>query len=285
MTEGNGHWSQTYEAEGITTENRPAFVEANKKYGSVEAAVVGGYNAQKLSGTPFRFPESMDKLPDDQSRTDFTTQARNLLGINIPKDVESLNDVDFKAGLPEGATADETFTKMVKQWAVEKGVQRSTLEDLIGFYNGPLGKFAQEAHAERQETEKADRAEACNKALIEHFKGEEKVKELTVHLHRAIMNNMDLSKEEAAEFVDSMADTILTTNPVMARGMLNLLSSVSIEGTTESGGGAGGGDGTKQLSPYEFKKQQFPASETLWGKPEDKWEDQSIELKKQAGFK
>ena len=270
------HWSETFDGEGVNADNREAFVSAMSKYTTEQAGMVGGFNAMKLSGKPFRFPESMDKLPDDTSRTDFTTKARGLLGINIPKDVESLKDLDFKTGLAEGATVDENFVSMVKDWAVEKGIPTAHLAEMAVFYNGPLSKYAKEAYAAKQEADKLTNAEKCNTALLEHFKSEDKVKELTTLLHRTIVNKMDLSAEESAEFVDAMADSILTKNPVMARGMLNLLSHVSREGTTETGDGHGGSGGKKGQSPYEVKKARWPNSEEQWGDPSDKWENETI---------
>lgn len=280
------HWSESFDSEGVDTNNREAFVTANTKYSTMEAAVVGGFNAQKIAGKPFKFPESMDKLPDDASRADFTSQARGLLGINVPKDVESLKDFDFKSGLAEGAEVDENFVSMVKSWAVEKGIPTAHLQEMAGFFNGPLAKYAQEAYATRQEKEKLANAEKCNTALVEHFKSEDNVKELTTLMHRTIVNKMGLSADESAECVDAMADSMLTKNPVMAKGMLNLLSQVSTEGTTLTGDGhGGGGDGKKQASPYEAKKARWPKSPDQWGDPSDKWDDESIGVRKQLGPK
>ena len=270
------HWSEDFDGEGVNADNREAFVAANSKYSTMEAAVVGGYNAQKIAGIPFKCPESMDKLPDDASRADFTTQARGLLGINIPKDVEAMKDVDFKTGLADGAPVNEDFVSMVKNWAVEKGIPMSHVQEMAVFYNGPLTKYAQEAFAAKQEKEKLANAETCNTALLEHFKTEEKVKDLTALLHRTIINSMGLTAEESAEFVDAMADSMLTENPVMAKGMLNLLSNVSAEGTTESGDGIGGSGTPKSESPYEVKKARWPKSSDQWGDPSDKWENETI---------
>ena len=270
------HWSEHYDGEGVNADNRQAFVDAMSKYPTEQAGMVGGFNAMKVTGKPFKFPESMDKLPDDASRAEFTTQARGLLGVSIPKDVESLKDFDFKDGLADGAAVDENFVAMVKNWAVEKGIPVTHLKEMAGFYNGPLTKYAQEAYAAKQEKEKLANAETCNTALLEHFKTEDKVKDLTALLHRTIINNMGLTAEESAEFVDAMADSMLTKNPVMAKGMLNLLSSVSTEGTTHTGDGIGGAGVPKSKSPYEVKKARWPKSSDQWGDPSDKWEDQTI---------
>ena len=276
MPEGNGHWSESFDGEGVNADNRESFVTANSKYATVEAAVVGGFNAQKIAGKPFKCPESMDKLPDDAARTDFTTQARGLLGISIPKDVEAMKDVDFKTGLADGAPVNEGFVSMVKNWAVEKGIPMSHVQEMAVFYNGPLTKYAQEAFAAKQETDKLAAAEKCNEGLIAHFKGEGKVKDLTALLHRTIINKMGLSAEESAEVADEMADSILTKNLVMAKGILTLLADHSTEGTTLGGDGIRGDGVPKSKSPYEVKKTRWPKSPDQWGDPSDKWENETI---------
>ncbi len=282
MPEGDGHWAETYDGDGVNTDTREAFVSAMSKYPTEQAGMVGGFNAMKLSGKPFKCPESMDKLPDDTSRADFTSQARGLVGINIPKDVEAMKDVDFKTGLADGAPVNEGFVSMVKEWAVEKGIPMSHIQEMAAFYNGPLTKAGQEAFAAKQEADKLASAETCNTALLEHFKTEEKVKELTALLHRTIVNSMGLTADESAEFVDAMADNMLTKNPVMAKGMLNLLSNVSTEGKTETGEGFGGSGVPKNKSPYEVKKARWPKSPpSEWGDPSDKWEDQTIGVRQQ----
>ncbi len=270
------HWSEDFDGDGVNADNREAFVSANSKYTTMEAAVVGGFNAQKIAGKPFKCPESMDKLPDDASRADFTTQARGLLGISTPKDVESLKDFNFKDGLADGAVVNEDFVAMVRKWAVEKGIPEAHLKEMAAFYNGPMTKFGEDQFAAKQEKEKLANAETCNAALLEHFKTEEKVKDLTALLHRTIINDMGLSAEESGEFVDAMADSMLTENPVMAKGMLTLLSSVSTEGTTHTGDGIGGRGTPKSASPYEVKKARWPKSSDQWGDPSDKWENETI---------
>ncbi len=270
------HWSESFDGDGVNTDNREAFVSAMSKYPTEQAGMVGGFNAMKLSGKPFKCPESMDKLPDDASRADFTSQARGLLGINIPKDVEAMKDVDFKTGLAEGAPVNENFVSMVKNWAIEKGIPMSHIQEMAAFYNGPLTKYAQEAFANKQETDKLAAAEKCNDGLIAHFKGEEKVKELTALLHRTIINKMGLSAEESAEVADAMADSILTKNLVMAKGILTLLAEHSTEGTTETGDGIGGSGTPKSASPYEVKKTRWPKSPDQWGDPSDKWKNETI---------
>lgn len=263
-------WMDTFEHSAVTDENREAFGKAMGKYETLEDAVVGGFNAQKAIGAPFRLPESMDKL-DEPARNDLSAKARKLLGLETATDAAQLKDVDF------GEKPNEAFVGKLKEWAVAEGIDKATLGKLAKFYNGPLGAFV----AEQQEQQKLAQAKACNEALIKAFGSEEKVKELTTLMARAIKNNSGLSAEEIEEVADTMADSMLTKNPAMARAMLNLLAPLAQEGSTEVGKGAGGGKAAK-VTPYNYKKALYPASESLWGRPEDTWDGQSVQFRQRA---
>lgn len=281
----DGHWTEGFEHASVTTENRESFNTAMSKYDTPEAAIVGGFNAQKLAGKP-RLPKSMDEFADDTARGEFASQARTLLGINIPKDVESLKDLNFKAGLADDATVDENFVGMVKDWAVEQGVDTATLEKIAPFYNGPLTEYAKQAYDKHQEKAKLDAAEACNKGLIEYYKSAEEVQKQSQLFKQAIQNSFKLSPEEIEEVANAFADSALTKNPIMARCILQAFAPLAAEGSTHSGSGIPGGDnGPKQPSPYEAKKARFPKSESQWGDPSDKWEDQTIGAKQALGYK
>ena len=278
------HWTDTFEHEAVTPETREAFVSANRKYATLEDSVVGGYNAQKMAGKPFKVPEDMSKLPDDAARDDFTAQARKALGINIPKNVEELKDFNFKEGLAEGVEADENLANLIKGWAVENGIDTTTLGKLTSFFNGPLGKFGAEAMAAKTESDKLASAKECNEALIADpdFGSEQVVNEQSELLRRHIASK--LSAEDYEKVGDELADSILTKNPVMAKYLLKTIAPLATEGTTNSGGGAGGGDGIKQPSPYEAKKARWPKTEGEWGNPADTWKNEDHHTKKALGY-
>ncbi len=280
------HWSETFVHDSVTTDNRADFVSANSKYATMEDAAFGGFNAQKRAGKPFWFPESIDKLPDDASRSDFTTKARSLLGINIPKDVEALNDFNFKDGLAEGSKVDDNFVGLIKNWAVEKGVSTSELKKMVSFYNGPLTKHVTEIAAEMETQQFEAAAKACHEALVADpdFGSDEKVKEQSELFRRAILNKFGLSPDDAEEVADAMVKGGLTTNPKLAKIMLKAFAPMAAEGSTNAGGGTGTA-GIKQASPYEAKKTRWPKSPTEWGNESDKWEDESPQTRNALGYK
>ncbi len=277
-------WTNEFEHASITPENKDAFNTAMGKYETIDDAVVGGFNAQKLAGKPFKMPESMDKLPDDAARGEFTSQAQKLLGIERVKDVEGLSDMNMKVGQAEGAAFDENLANSFKAFVVENAVNKADAQKMVGFYNTAMGE-ATKAAAAKTEGDKLDAAKACNEKLVEYYHGQDKVDNLSILLHRAIKDHMGLTAEESAEFANAMADSILTKNHVMAKGLLNIITPLVKEGSTDGGtGGAGAGEG-KQLTPYEYKKARWPKSLSEWGKESDTWDTQSIQLKKQAGIK
>jgi len=232
------HWTDEFEHESLgTLESQEAFKTAMGKYDSKEAALIGGFNAMKEVGKPFKIPESLDKLPDDEARNSFRTQANKVLGIEHAESVEALADIDFKAGMAEGGVVDDNIAGMLKKTAVEKKWPKSVVKDIIELYNGALTKYAIEAQSARAAVQAKDAAEKTNKALVAHYGNADKVKELSELLRRAIQNNAGLTTEEFEEVGDTMASSMLTKNFTMAKTMITLLSPLAAEGSTESGGG------------------------------------------------
>jgi hypothetical protein len=287
-------WIDGFEHESITEENRESFNTGMSKYATPNDAIVGGFNAQKLAGKPFRLPESLDKLPDDASRGEFTSQTHKLLGIEHAENIEALGDIDLKAGMAEGSEVqpDEKLTTMIKTLAIEKKWPKSVVQDIITLYNGPLTEYAKEISAAKDTKANDDKvatAKAVNEALIAHSDvgSEEKLKEQSELMRRAIKNKAGLTADEYEEVGDAMVEAGLTTNAVMARALLKLIAPLAAEGTTESGGGAGeggGGEGQKQ-TPHQWKKERWPKSPSEWGQESDTWDGQSVQLRKLAGFK
>ncbi len=238
-------WVNEFEHESITTENRPSFNTAMEKYDTKEAAIVGGFNAMKLTGKPFRLPESMDKLPDDATRSDFTAKTRALLGVVSPaKSVEELADVNFKDGLADDAELNNDLVAAIKSWAVSDGIDKPSLSKMVKFFNGPMAVMAAKA-TEAAKTAalegKITDAKACDDTLAAHadFGNADKLKEQGILMERALLNNMGLSADEAAAFAEARKGSICDTNPTMKRVMLKLLAPMAAESSNQTPGGPG----------------------------------------------
>lgn len=232
------HWSEGFEHASITDENREAFNTAASKFPTQDDMSVGYMELQKTAGKPFKMPESLDKLPDDASRSEFTTQVNKLLGITKAKDIKELIDVNLKDGLPEGSPYDEDFANLFKQFVIDNNLNVSDMPKYAKFFNTSMAKVAADQKA-KTESDALAAADATNKALIAHpsIGSEEKLLEQTELLKRAVQNNVGLTPEEVEEFADTLADTLLTKNPVMARVMLKVLAPLGAEASTEGGGG------------------------------------------------
>lgn len=245
------NWLDTFEHESLSTpEAQEAFKSAMNKYETKDAAVMGGFEAIKLTGKPFKLPESLDKLPDDTVRGEFTSQVHKILGIEAAATAESLADLDIKAGLAEGVEPDNNLATMLKTFAVKQKLPKPVVQEIVKLWNGPLTEYAKRTSDAKAEAQKVEAATKTNEALIAHFGSEEKVKEQSELLRRVVQNNMGLNAEEYEEFGDAIADSILTKNPVVARGMLTALTKLAAEGTTETGKGSGK-EGKPEREPSE----------------------------------
>ncbi|MHC4387343.1 MAG: hypothetical protein ACYSX1_01915 [Planctomycetota bacterium] len=229
------HWSDDFEHESITDENREAFNTAASKFATKDDMCVGYSELEKTAGKPFKLPKSLDKLPDDSIRADFTSQAHKLLGIEHAKDVEALADLDLKAGLAEGQEPDEVLATAFKEFVVKEKINKASAGKLVGFYNQAMAK-ARAARDAQADSDKLDAATKTNAALIEHFGSEEKYKEQSELFRRAIQNNAGLTPEEYTEFGDALVETGLNRHPVMARALLKLIAPLAATSSTEAGG-------------------------------------------------
>lgn len=240
----NEHWSNGVEHSGITTDNREAFNTAMEKFPTANDAAVGYMELQKTAGAPYKFPDSMDKLPDDASRDAFGSKARELLGI-IPgvKSIDDLNDIDLRAGLADDAGIDENLGKMLKELAVENGWPKSMVQKLIDWNNGPLSKYATEnieANNAKALTDKVEAAKLCDEELARHpdFGSADKVKEQMILMERSLCTNFGLTPDQAEEFAKNRLGSICDTDPVMKRILLKTLSPLA---ATSKDQGTGGG--------------------------------------------
>lgn len=280
-------WGQDFSNESITDDNREAFNTFADRYNSPEAAIVGGFNAQKAMGAAFKMPVSMESLSDDAMRSDFTSKANHLLGREFAKDASDFEGVDFKAGLAEDAALDDNFLGLVKNWAVESGISKSDVGKMIAFNNGPMREFILKAQTEQKEADFEATAKKVSDELAADpdFGNIEEVEKQSDLFERALRNHCNLSPDQVEEVVKAFVGAGLTQNATTAKLLLKTFAPMAAEGITDGGEGAVGGEGGKQQTPYEFKKALHPASDSLWGSTSDTWENQTIGMRQRAGIK
>ena len=232
------HWAQEFEHASVTADNRESFNTAMGKFPTVGDAAVGYMELQKTTGKPFKVPESMANLPDDASRTDFSTQAFKALGIEHAGSIEDLVDLDLKMGMAEGSEANEEFANSFKQFVVDKKISKANAQELLSFYNTSQAA-AVTAYAEKQESDRDATAEKVNAELAAHpdIGSKEELEKQSELFKRAIKNRFGLTAEESDRAIDGMIKGGLTTDSVLARIMLKAFAPLAAEGATLNGEG------------------------------------------------
>lgn len=249
----------TIEHSSITAENRESLQTHMEKFDSFEAAAIDGMGLKKMQGAPFKMPGSMESLPDDVSRAEFTLSARKLLGITHAGSVDDLADLDLMAG----STSDKMDDKLAaafKEFVVSDKVDKATAQKMIGFHNKAMGT-AREAYAaatkvaeDQAATQLVADKRACNDALVAHedFATQEAVDKQNILLHRALKDNVGISVEDAEDMSEFLNSREGATNPVLRRILLKSLSPLAAESSTE--GGDGKPAGGKVVSEAEAAK-------------------------------
>ncbi len=282
-------WINEFTHASVTDENKEAFGKSMEKYASKDDAIMGGFNAQKIAGAAFKFPESMDKLSDDAMRSDFTNKALKLLDREPVKNMEDFKDFNFTDGMADGATADETMKAAFAQHVIDSGMSKGMAAKDAKFFNTMMGKTI-EANKVAADKQAIATAKAVDAELIADpdIGSQEKLTELSELFKRAITNHVGLKGDDIDEVVDAMIKGGLTQNAKLAKIMLKQFAPLAAEGNTDGGGGFGGSgstDGGPGVSPYEWKKARWPKSESMWGKKEDTWETEPVATRISAGFK
>ena len=245
----------TIEHPSITAENREAFSTHMEKFETMEDAALDGMGLKQMTGKPFKMPESMDNLPDDATRTDFTTQANKLLGIEHAADLAGLADVNLKKGLVEGSPYDENFANAFKQFAVDNKIPKSAMEPLAEFFNLASNKATGDYNA-KITADFAASKKATDDALAVHedFGSKEKLNEQSILMHRALVSNLGLNTEEANNIAEFLRDREGATNPVLRRVLLKQLAPLAAESSNEGGGGPGAKDPVKSDQDKQVAK-------------------------------
>lgn len=226
-----GHWSEEVEHNTLTEETRPAFNKAMEKFPTQADAAIGYMELQKTAGVPFKLPDAMDKIPE-ASRGDFTTQARNLLGIKTAKSLEDLNDLNLKAA--DGLQTDDDFAAAFKQFVVDSGMQKSVAQKSIDFYNNYSSKRVSE-YDTQNETDRTARATAVKAGLLARFGTTEEVDKQSDLMERAI--RAKTTPEEYEQMGKAMVSGVMEGNPVVARILHEALAPLAAESSVKAPGG------------------------------------------------
>ncbi len=258
-------WTDGFEADGLTDENREAFNTHMAKFPTEGAAVMDGYGLAKQKGVAFKLPESIEKLPDDASRATLLAQVNKLYGRVIAADLDGLADLDMKSGsATPDAKFDEAFAGKFKQWIIDEKIEKSVAQKSIAFFNKAVGEAQVAYAAKTEEATKKDAVDrlaevtACNDALVTTFGSKEKLDEQTVLMHRALLNNTGCSTEEAADIAEFLKDREGATNLTLRRILISNLAPLATE--------ALGPDGKPAVAVAGAKQEDGKTEQILWPK-------------------
>ena len=202
-------------------------------YKSIEDAVFGGFNARKMTGKPFRLPESIDKL-DEATRAEFITQARKVLGVESLTE-DGLKEINWSKGLKAGSETNQAMIDEFGKFAVSKGLPKNVTQDMAEFLNGVQAKAMEDFNNKTAEAVKANTERS--KALLESYFGPEGVKTHAELLRRAAKNQGGLSDTEFEQIAEELTDDVMLSNGIKTKMLMNFAAKLEKEGTTEIPGG------------------------------------------------
>ncbi len=225
----------------ITAENREEFSTHMAKFTTMEDAALDGMALKKLTGVPFKMPESLDNLPDDASRSDFTSKARSLLGIKHASTIEDLADLNLRAGGTDDMKVDETLAANLKKFIVDEKMSLGATEKFITFFNreGTRVNAGIKAAQDQAALDKLAAIKDSNDALVAHkdFGNQDTVDKQTIRLHRALKDNTGMTPEAAEDVAEFLKSREGATNPNIRRLLLNHVASLAAESSVDGGDG------------------------------------------------
>ncbi len=224
------------------------------KYNSAEDALVGGLNAMKQIGKPFKLPESLDKLPDDATRQSFTNQINKILGA-VEKE-EDLADVDFAEGLADARSQKEGLVEAIKKFSI--GKPKSIIKEIVKFINSNNQEIIN-----NKKNDEIKLAQEVKGNLSTLYGGDKAVDDNYENVRRLFQNHMGLSEDEYNQAGKDFIEKVLMKNTVITKGLMNLAKEIVKEGTTEPPGS----QPSSQPQDNRISKKDGPSGKALgWNK-------------------
>lgn len=252
----DGHWSDELTHEKLIT---PEAKTVLKEYTSQEEFMSAGLEAKKMVGTPFRLPKSLESLPDDDARAEFTSGVESVLGVKRVQSEEDLEGIDFAKGYKNAKDANKDVEAAIKKFAIEKGRTKAQVEELITLVNQTNQGLKNTA-----EQKIIDDATEVKKTLTVMCGSEDKVNSSYDGVRKLFQNHCGLSEQEFENAGKTFVEKILTKDAVMSKAFFNLAESIVTEGDTDTGSKGGKG---KPESMAERQNKEMPIiTGRLWSK-------------------
>ena len=205
---GGDHWSGSFQHDSIATpEARESFTKSMSKYGSQEEAIIGGFNAQKQAGKPFKLPESLDKL-DDNGRQELSDGISKLYPAMGDADFEGF---DFSTGSEEGQPPINDVGKAnLKEVIQATGMSKDHAQKVVAQVNKMNREGAQ------QQKELSDKLSTdCNAKMVAHFGSQAEADAVSKSVMRAFQQRSK-SPEEFEATGKAIVQSGLSKHPELA---------------------------------------------------------------------
>ncbi len=235
------HWTDDVKHQDLQTPEAKTYLG---KYNSRDDALVAGFEANIKIGRPFKLPDSLDKLPDDATRADFTGRIGKLMGA-VEND-ESMTDVNFADGLPDAKMLNADLVTAFKAFAIENKLPKSVVAAVAKFNN----EYAVKSRQATQQTA-VDTATKVNGELLPMFGGEDGIKKHNEDVKRMFQNHGGLTDEEFQAVIPGLVDSGITKSTPLSKAIYNIAAKFG-EGKTEGPGDTGvktGETGIKEELP------------------------------------
>lgn len=242
------HWTDDVKHQDLQTPEAKAVLS---KFNTAEDGLVGYVNLQKSAGKPYKLPDSLDKLPDDATRADFSGRVSKLMGA-VEND-ESMADVNFAEGLPDAKMVNADMVTAFKAFAIENKLPKSVVAAVAKFNNQfglKLSQTSQQAAL--------DAATKVNGELLPMFGGEEGIKKHNENVKRMFQNHAGLTDEEFQAVVPGLVESGITKSTPLSKALYNIAAKFG-EGSTEGPAGAGGKVGEPGI------KEELPVTAGILG--------------------
>ncbi len=246
-------WVETLAHEKLTPEAKVVL----DKFETPEDAHVGYVELQKSAGKPFKLPDSFDKLPDDNTRKELTSQIGKLMGAVEKED--DLKDVNFAEGLADAKTVDNELITAYKKHAVETHKTKVEVQKDIKFWNQFSTQFKN-----AQAGAKAEAATKVNEALKGLYGGDEGVKQHTEMVKRLFQDHCGLTAQEYEQSAMGLVSSGMTQDAVICKALFNLAKTVVPEGQTEAAGSQSS-QAKEKTAEEKFKEESPLTVKAVWG--------------------
>jgi hypothetical protein len=242
------HWTDNVTHQDLQSPEAKAILS---KFNTADDAHVGYIQLQKAAGKPFKLPDSLDKLPDDTTRADFSSKVGKLMG--AVETEEAMSDINFAEGLPDANMVNKDLVTAFKQFAIANKLPKSVVAAVVKFNTQQSVLMRNASHQAAIDT-----ATKVNGELLPMFGGEEGIKKHNEDVKRMFQNHGGLTDDEFQAVIPGLVDSGITKSTPLSKALYNIAAKFG-EGKTDTPGGPGPKPGEQTI------KDELPVTAGILG--------------------